>query len=110
ERNSSPHRGTQQLDMSARLKMEDLQIAQGARQDADDIDDITSEMERRRDPPQAVGGNWPPAASGRRKHHKRRKKQAPRTPVDPIVVTLLVGLAAEVVLPWAVIWLSDALF
>jgi hypothetical protein len=29
---------------------------------------------------------------------------------NPIVVILCVGLVAEIILPWAAIWLSDALF
>jgi hypothetical protein len=105
--------------------MEDLQAAQGARQDADDI---TGEMARRRrqqvaavrdtlrsgpqpeDHAQAGRRDWHPAASGRRKRHRSREYQAARGPADPIIVTLLAGLVAEVVVPWAVIWLSDVLF
>src|ERR1700679_1094153 len=108
--------------------MEDLQVAQGARQKAGDIDDITAEMARLRrhlataardtprsgarprDRAQAADGDRTAAASDRRKRHRRRKNQEPRTPLDPIVVTLLVGLAAEGVVPWAVIWLSARLF
>jgi hypothetical protein len=30
-----------------------------------------------------------------------------REPIDPVVVILCIGLAAELILPWAVIWLSD---
>ena len=38
-----------------------------------------------------------------------REDQAPRDAAFPMIATLLIGLVAEVALPWAVIWLSDAL-
>ena len=82
--------------------------ALGARQDAGDT---TGEMpRRRRQPVTAARGGWTAATSGRRKRHGTREFQAVRGPVDPIVVTLVTGLAVEVVLPWAVIWLSNMLY
>jgi hypothetical protein len=102
--------------------VEDLHVAQDARQDAGD----RTGARRRRQPPAAARDttrtgrqqkghadagltDWNSAASSRRKRRRPLKYGAPRGAAAPIIVTLLVGLAAEVVLPWAVIWLSDML-
>jgi hypothetical protein len=107
-----------------RLEMENLQVAPDVRQEA--ADRIGGSERRRRHPPAALrdtaGSSRQPedrvqagqsesnsAASGRRGRHGPRRSRARRGAADPIIVTLLAGLAAEVVGPWAVIWLSDAL-
>lgn len=38
------------------------------------------------------------------------RHRATEEPTDPVTVILSIGLAAEVILPWAVIWLSDLFF
>lgn len=106
------------------LEMEDLQVAPDVGQDADDR---TEWVERRKGHPPAplreTTGNfclpedrvqvgrseWNPPASWQWEYHGPPMHQAPGGATDPIVVTLLAGLAAEAVVPWAVIWLSDAL-
>jgi hypothetical protein len=35
--------------------------------------------------------------------------RAAQEPTDPVTVILSTGLAAEVIVPWAVVWLSDIL-
>jgi hypothetical protein len=117
--------------------MEDLQFAPGVRQDAGDRTEgperrrrhapaALREMARSGRQPeeraQAGRFEWYPAASGaernqrkpavsgrRGRHGPRRGRDALRGAADPIIGTLLAGLAAVVVVPWAVIWLSDAL-
>lgn len=124
ESNSPRHRGAQPRDLCARLEMDDLQVASGTRQGTDDR---TEGPERRnRHPPAALGdrtrsgrqpndraqagrSEWGPAASGRRRRHGPRSYQAASGKADPIIVTLLAGLAAEVAVPWAAIWISDSM-
>jgi len=101
--------------------MEDLHVAQRARQDAGDgtgarrgrqspaTRDTTITGRQPKDRAEAGHSDSKPAASGRQKRRRPLKYRAPRGLADPIIVTLLVGLAAEVVLPWAAIWLSDVL-
>ena len=99
--------------------MEDLQVAPDVYRDADAR---AGGSEHRRSPPpaalrdttgsgsQSVGharagrSEWTPAEFRR---HKPRGSQPPRGAADPIFAILLVGLAAEAVVPWAAIWLSD---
>lgn len=38
------------------------------------------------------------------------KYQVAQEPTDPVRVILFTGMVAEVILPWAVIWLSDMFF
>jgi hypothetical protein len=38
------------------------------------------------------------------------KYREAQEPTDPVTVILFTGLVAEVILPWAVIWLSDMFF
>jgi hypothetical protein len=104
--------------------MEDLQVAPGVRQDADDrtgrldrhkrhlptaLRDTTRSDRQAEDRVQAGRSERNPAGSARRGRHGSHGHQAPRGAADPIIVTLLAGLAVEVVVPWAVIGLSDAL-
>lgn len=104
--------------------MANLLFAPCARQDADDRtgweergkrhppaashDPTRSDhrSEGRRDPGRS---EWIPAGSGRREWHEACRQQAPSAAADPILVTLLAGLVAEMAVPWAIIWLSDAL-
>jgi hypothetical protein len=104
--------------------MEDLRVARSARQDTDDIKGEGTRPRRqpgvavRRTPggggqpedhPRAGRDDGKPAASGRRKRLGPREYRALLGPVNPMIVTLLAGLTASVVLPWAVFWLSDVL-
>jgi hypothetical protein len=96
------------------------QVVQYARQDADD----GRSARRSRQPSVAVAAMTQidhrpehqeyagrsernPATTVRQGRHRPRTYQAPRSPADPIIVTLLVGLVTEAVLPWAAIWISD---
>jgi hypothetical protein len=54
-------------------------------------------------------GEWEPAASAQRGRHEARTQKAPGGAADLAIGALLAGLAAEVVVPWAVIWLSNVL-
>lgn len=97
--------------------MEDLQVAPGVRQDADDrtgrldrhkrhlptaLRDTTRSDRQAEDRVQAGRSERNPAGSARRGRHGSHGHQAPRGAADPIIVTLLAGLAVEVVVPWAV--------
>jgi hypothetical protein len=101
--------------------MIDLYVAPGVGHYADDRTEGAER--RRRHSTAALGGNghhpenrvqagrgeWAAPVYARRRRREPRLYQAPGGAANPIIVTLLAGLAAEVVSPWAVIWLSDAL-
>lgn len=53
---------------------------------------------------------WEPATSMRQAGHQPVTRRARSGPIDPLIVILLAGLAAEMILPWAVLWLSDVFF
>jgi hypothetical protein len=105
--------------------MEDLQFARGSRQHAAEKTggverhgrhplaappDTTESRHQPEDRVQAGRNERNSAPSGRRGHQgPRRYRQVVQRVADPIVVTLVAGLVAEAVVPWAVIWLSDAL-
>jgi hypothetical protein len=121
ESKSSRDRGTQQPNRCERLEMEDLQVAPGVRQDADDrtgrldrhkrhpptaLRDTTRSDRQAEDRVQAGRSERNPTGSARRGRHGSHGHQAPCGAADPIIVTLLAGLAVEVVVPWAVIALG----
>lgn len=100
--------------------MVNAQVVQYPRQDSDD----RRSAGRGRQPPVAVAAMTQidhrpehqeyagrsernPATTVRQGRHTPRTYRAPRSPADPIIVTLLVGLVTEAVLPWAAIWISD---
>jgi hypothetical protein len=102
--------------------VENLHVAQGAKQGAGDktgahrgrhlpaaARDATRTGRQPKDHADPGRSDWNSAASSRRKRRRPHEYGPPRGPANPIIVTLLVGLAAEVVLPWAAIWLSDML-
>jgi len=53
---------------------------------------------------------WEPTASIRQVSHQPVTHRARSGPIDPVIVILLTGLAAEMILPWAVLLLSDVFF
>jgi hypothetical protein len=53
---------------------------------------------------------WEPTTSIRQAGHQQVTYRARGRPIDPVIVILLAGLAAEIILPWAVLWLSDVFF
>jgi hypothetical protein len=53
---------------------------------------------------------WEPTTSIRQASHQSVTYRPRSGAIDPVIVILLTGLAAEMILPWVVLWLSDVFF
>jgi hypothetical protein len=80
--------------------MENVRAERGVRQEADDSSGAS-----------ASGRRYPSVAvrTVTRIGHQSGSRSLVE-PIDPAFVILSIGLAAELALPWAVIWLSDIFF